>query len=529
MQLNGWYSTSHNLGYPFGQKLQDFPAIADGLLLAISWLLVKLLRDPVLAFNAFFLLTFPLTAVGAYIGSRLIGITRVFAIGVAVLYTFLPYHWMHGAAHLFLSMYPLVPISIGWIIRELRIDSQPARLEMRSRQVFSLVLPFVLGGAVGSAGLYYAAFTLVLLSAAILMNATTSGLRSIRRMFVVITGILVALSVQFAQILMWQAEHGPNLDFVRRQAFDVERYSLRLLDLIRPIPQHRLSWMANFSNKSASSIVPGESTAFLGIFGAMGLLILIGVLIWPRHVKVSESVLSPLSRLFLVLLLFASVGGFNQLLASVGITQVRVWQRSSVFLGFCALAAFFVVLEHFLTQSSGLAVLVVTCVAILGVLDTNRVMPPKEFDRIANEWRNDGELVESIATQFGSGARVLQLPVINFPENGPVGGLQDYAQLRGQLFSKTLCWSYGVVRGRDFERSARWQNLDLDRLLDEAQSQGFDAVWFEKRAYSDDFAEVSHKIEARLGPPVVTDRLDQVLIFDLRINPNVKRLECHGD
>ena len=55
IQLSNWYLTSRNLGYPFGQFLQDFPAVADGLSLLYAWLLVKILRDPVLAFNLFYL------------------------------------------------------------------------------------------------------------------------------------------------------------------------------------------------------------------------------------------------------------------------------------------------------------------------------------------------------------------------------------------------------------------------------------------------------------------------------------------
>ena len=526
IQLSNWYLTSQNLGYPFGQFLQDFPAIADGLSLLYAWMLVKILRDPVLAFNFFYLSSYLLVAAGAYVGCRIMTMKRELSIGVALLFAFLPYHWMHGAGHLFLSMYPLVAISIAVLIREL------TRPEAENEGAISLPrrsVPYVLLGlAIGASGLYYAVFFLVILATAIFMKVSSSGLCTRAwMMFSIGMGTVVSLAAQFAHIFIWQQRHGPNLDTVKRGAFEVEYYSLRLIDLLRPIPQHRLNFMSNFGTKSVSNYVPGEATAFLGTIGAVGIVIILMSLLSTRPDPPMGTILGPLSRLFLVLFVASSVGGLNQVIATLGFAQIRVWSRSSVFLGFMSLVAFFLLIERLMRNKSSAALtLVVGVIVLVGILDTNRVIPRDAYSKTSNEWHNDRKLIAEIEKMFGPGARVLQLPVLKFPEQGPTLGIQDYAQLRGQLHSASLCWSYGAVQGRDNGRTVRWKGTSVAGILAEARTSGFDAVWVDLPAFADGGTDESSQVAAVTGASVLEDSLHRVRVFDLRTDRSQKRLSC---
>lgn len=531
MQLHPGYMFSNLVGYPYGQHLQDFPAVGDAFCLSLSWLLVKILRDPVVAFNFFFLLTYPISGLGGYVGGRLLGLRRPTATVISILYAFIPFHGMHGAPHLFLIMYPVLPIVVAVMVRE--VSNAPGFPGFRHKgKIAREAAPVALVGLAGGvSGLYYAFFTLLIFAVGALMILLDSG--KVLKAWRVLIGLGtagIALALQFIPILWYQHQNGPNLNILKRGAFEVEYYSLRLIDLFLPIPQHPISRFATFTQKNVSNYIPGEATAYLGIIASMGVVLLLLALISHGRTWLQANGLTTLARLFVVLLLGSVLGGFNQLLASFGFTQIRVWSRISIVLAFLALAAFGIVFDH-VTESllvkRGTLVVSLALITIFGLWDTNRVIPAMAYSQLSAAWHNDSKLVGDIESHFGPGARILQLPILKFPEQGPIEKLGDYAQLRGELHSRTLCWSYGVVLGRDEGRTTQWQQLDLDGLLNAARQQGFDAVWLEMRAYPDNGTEIGSQLTNKLGDAVVFDQAGLVQVFDLRAGATGKRQRCH--
>jgi hypothetical protein len=83
------------------------------------------------------------------------------------------------------------------------------------------------------------------------------------------------------------------------------------------------------------------------------------------------------------------------------------------------------------------------------------------------------------------------------------------------------------VIGRDQGRTLRWQALGLKDQIDQARLQGFDVVWIELRAYPELGVNQSKELTEILGPPVLTDRLNLVQVFDLRTDKQLKREKCH--
>jgi phosphoglycerol transferase len=74
--LHGWWLENPDLGAPFGQELYDFPFLAhDGFHLVLIKMLGLLSSDPVFVANVFFLLSFPLVALVAFLVLRQLGIS----------------------------------------------------------------------------------------------------------------------------------------------------------------------------------------------------------------------------------------------------------------------------------------------------------------------------------------------------------------------------------------------------------------------------------------------------------------------
>ncbi|HTX44555.1 MAG TPA: hypothetical protein VMC61_07460, partial [Methanocella sp.] len=117
---NGWYLHNDFLGAPAGQDLYDFP-MGDTLDFLIIRLIALFTRDYAVAMNAFYLLTFPLTTLAAMFAFRRLKLSSAASIVGSLLFTFLPYHFFRGEAHLFLASYfivPLVALVCIWLFTE---------------------------------------------------------------------------------------------------------------------------------------------------------------------------------------------------------------------------------------------------------------------------------------------------------------------------------------------------------------------------------------------------------------------------
>src|SRR5215471_7268185 len=202
-----------NLGWPFSLQLYDNPETGDNLQLALLRGLGFFLRDAVLTVNVYYLLTFVAVSLAAWFVLRRLGVSRLVAAIVAILYSFLPYHFARGEAHLLLSGYFMVPIATLLILQVLsddppftaRRESPEPRwgLALWSRRA----LPWFLAcAALGSTGPYYAFFAVVLLAAAVVADVIAR--RNWRRAAsgvvaagIVVIVLLINLSPSF---LYWQ-------------------------------------------------------------------------------------------------------------------------------------------------------------------------------------------------------------------------------------------------------------------------------------------------------------------------------------
>jgi phosphoglycerol transferase len=151
---SGWSNENARLGAPYGCDLKDFPLSEMAHLYLLQ--LLGLCKNHVgWAMNLFFLLSFPMAALTASITFCSLGIRWVPSIVCAVLFAFLPYHFARGEAHLFLSAYYFVPLTIlvaTWLHQGLLSCQRDQPWRVR------LVLAVVICLLSSSGGIYYAFF-----------------------------------------------------------------------------------------------------------------------------------------------------------------------------------------------------------------------------------------------------------------------------------------------------------------------------------------------------------------------------------
>jgi phosphoglycerol transferase len=220
-----------------------------------------------------------------------------------------------------------------------------------------------------------------------------------------------------------------------------------------------------------------------------------------------------------------SFGGVGSIVAHLVSPQIRVWSRITPFLAFfCAIVAVLVIdwVRHRLAGRKGgriAAMGLPVMIAAVGVLD--QTSPAFAPDHVANArlWRETANFVHEVEGEMPIGASVLQLPLIPFPEAGPVNSMGGYDHLMGYLHSRNLRWSAAAMKGRpgDWQTQAIENDLSSRIVILNAAAAGFDGVWVDRNGYADQGQRVEATITALAGVqlPLVSPT-GRIAFYDLR-------------
>jgi len=530
---HGWYYNNPALGAPFGQHYYDFPLGGEHLQLAVLKILGLVLGNTFLTVNVYYLLTFPLTAIGAALFLRWLGNRSDTAVVFGTLFAFLPYHFARGSRHLFLSGYYLIPFGLYLVVATLNgatlVEARPrsaARsviVRFASRRTCITLLGCLL---LGSTSTYYTVFTalLVLMAAAARMLITRSPSPAAPAAAIVLA-MLGALVLNNAPTLLYRQSHGVNLEVAQRNPGEAEYYGLKLSQLVLPSEGHRISALAQATARyRTTSPIPSERGQALGVIGTLGFLGLLWTAIralLARHLPDRLAVVGPLGFVALAALGLGTVGGGSALISTFISAQIRSWNRISLFIALASLAAvaFFVDLQrhHLIPESRRrLVPIMLAGLLVVGLLDE---VPPgqlPDFQKIASSYRSDHAFVAAIEAAIAPRAMVFQLPYRPFPEAGPMERAIDYDHFRAYLNSRHLRWSYGGVKGReaDWQEQLRGQSEEL--LVSRLAAAGFSGIWVDRFAYADEARALEAGLQARVGAPTLVSRDQRFSFFSLQ-------------
>ncbi|MGH2943508.1 MAG: hypothetical protein ACRDLN_12125, partial [Solirubrobacteraceae bacterium] len=265
---HGWFWHNGDLAAPFGQSNYDFAApFGDAAHYVIVWLLGVVLGDPVLVFNAFFLLCFPLIAVVAYAVLRDLGAARPAALVAAVLFAFLPYHVLRNQSHLFLTAYYAIPLAV-WLAVTLA-EGRTLLDRGRPRRTLVVAVACLL---VGAAANYYAVFALLVLLTVVPVAALARRSRRIALQGAAVTALVAAsFALCHAPAIVYPLVSGPNEDVAERQPGESELFGLKLANMVIPRPGHRVGAMARRGEEYAAR-TPLRSEGFEPALGTVATL-----------------------------------------------------------------------------------------------------------------------------------------------------------------------------------------------------------------------------------------------------------------
>lgn len=546
---NGWWLENASLGAPGTMNMFGMPG-ADSLFYLEIRLLGLFSNDWAVVINIFYLVSYALAGLTAAFALRRLRFSRLTSVCGAVLFAMLPYHWMRGEAHLFLSSYWIVPLFAlvaFWMASDrtpLVADAAPFdstekdtrprwRWDVRSKRSLMSIGICIIGGATG---VYYAFFGAAFILIVGIRRAVQTGRIQIVAAGLALVAIIGVVAVaQAAPNVVLARETGTSTGALSRSPIDAEVYGLKLTQLFLPIDNHRVAKLAAIKaayRKALQGMGPylnnESNAAALGVLGSLGFIAsLIAFLFRGRRHDDRASIQGGSAEVLvfsgflnLSAVLLATVGGFGAIIA-VLLPEIRAYNRISVFVGFFSLVALAVFADHLRTRGGAALSKMVLSTAIVvltfvGVLDQT----PSSLQVSAQEisaYHAEESFGRTVQAAFPSATSVLQLPYMPFPEpGGPVGQMQDYEPLRAYLQVDGLRWSYGAMKGGSDDA---WQKavavLPPEQLIAEARAQGFDALWVQLNGYADGGVSIAESLTELLGSPVVIGRDGTVAVWRL--------------
>lgn len=530
---NGWIFHNNYVGMPTG--LHSFPfdypqLLVNSLHLIIMKFLTFFSRDHCVIVNSYYFLTFPLVSCASLFVFRQIGLSYCTAIAGALLYTFVPYHLTRSTIHLFLSGYYVVPLSTMvalWIYREetpiIKYNPENGLTAnfAGSKTVASLLLSVV----ISISGEYYVSLgCFFIIVSGVLASTVARRFDQLLTALAVVAFIAVIFVASLAPSFVYSMRYGRNPATVARTPGDSEYYGMKIRNLVLPLDDHRIAFLARLKNQcnyAPPSPVPNWEREPIGMVGAFGFFVLTWWLLFRRGEGGSSGSFGQVKSFLATLngagVLLATVGGFAYLFACLVTPLLRCLNRMSIFIAFFSICAAMIVLEECYARwgraklSKGF-LRVFTCGLVgLGILDQTSASMIPSYDDVKKQYVMDRAFVSRIECDMPEDAMIFQLPFFKFPEGG------SYSHFRAYLHSRRLRWSFGAMDGREGDL---WQRQVTSKPLNEMArdmvAAGFSGIYLDRELCGDRAADLEAKLSAllRVEPLIAPD--NKKVFFDLR-------------
>ncbi|NML62586.1 sugar translocase [Massilia sp. RP-1-19] len=500
--IEGWIFDNPRSGYPFGSNFLDYPG-ADGA----SLVLLKLLGLPGWGFQAamtlYFLGGFGAIFAAAYGAMRAQGLARPLALSAALLFNFAPFHFQR-AEHIFLTFYVAVPLFFHVAMQLWR--QPPRALRWRDAGLVAL----------GSTGVYYAFFGLLVVATAALARLVRGWDGAVvRRTLAVMSLVLAGVLVNVAPNLAQRHPDGPNMEVAQRGAHEAELLGFKFAQLVMPRIDHRIErWNQYALDYYKQFPLSNENvTSNLGAVASAGLAIMLCAVFAALAGRKVAPPVALLALVVLMLFMFGTAGGFGSLFSQIVSASLRGWNRISIFIAFGALLGGFLVLQGWI-RGRGAVVAVAIVLAVAGLLD--QTAAPSAPHRAAGQraFALDRDFVGAIEKSLPAGSAVYQLPYMGFPEVGPRERMEAYDHMAGFLHSRTLRWNYAGMKGREGDLFYRALAQEpMARQLDVMRRLGFAGIYLDRGGYADHGQAAVAELTALLGAAPSLVRADGEVVF----------------
>ncbi len=472
------------------------------------------------AANFYYFASYIFVALGMYIALRMLQKEAWLAAIGGVIYTFLPYHYLRGERHIYLANYYMVPIAcamIIWLLDE--------RKERNRKFNFICILICVL---MGLTDIYYSVFLAIILFFVFIYNLWNKKSISACFMELTLCGIpFLAIAIEnIPYLISWFNHLGNNSnDFVSagagRTLADLQVYGLRIVQLIYPIPNHRIGLLANFRGNLDQYLGDDETKMVtLGLLMTVGLVLSVFILLFSnKNDKVTEEI-KKYGILNVFIILVANIGGLNIFVGLIS-SSIRCYNRMSIFIAAFSLMTIMTILQYVLRKGFSdirkRAVIILGAALMLCLTLLDQTPPFSKTDYEYN-WElnyNTKKLVEEIDLITEDDASIFMLPIITEGVGEAKNDMRNYEQFWPSVYSDNLCWIQGTQK-----EYVGWANalsvMNTEMVLRYLVCEGVEGIWLDENGYDkESFDEIKSNLDEFLGSPILISETGKQYYYSL--------------
>lgn len=276
------------------------------------FLLIKITGSVQFAFNLYYVISFFLISLSLYFLLKKMNFTFGTAVFLSVLAMLLPFHTDRGQGQILTSNFFMVPIYFG-IIYDICFNKNQ-NIDLKKYMIILALSPII------DLRLSYMVIILIVVLGLSRMDLNTVKRTLICILPMLIFSIIISIMTTDKVIAMTSVMEQANTD------------GLRPLDMLVPVRYHVMPRLMNLrSDYDASFSANGESGLnSMGVLLSIGFLYSLFILLLGKRNqdKLFEKWLGFIN---VIVMVFASIGGFNVYLEYIGI-RVEYWNRMGIFI-----------------------------------------------------------------------------------------------------------------------------------------------------------------------------------------------------
>jgi phosphoglycerol transferase len=496
-----------SLGAPFVANWNDYPIVEEGI---FAWygLFVRLFG--VFAGSNLTLLSAHLLAAGSfYFVCHHLRYAKAISFVLGILFSMSGYAFARGLWHLVLTFYWNVPL--GFLVVWWCLTGQAH--SNKKKRIFSIVVSVLFGIQY----IYYTGMYAQFLALAALVSWLRRNDKAQVLFPVVLLGV-VALTFGLMNVdtFCYRFANGPNPAALARLYSALELYALRPVELLLPM-SHRLTALQEWTNRayySQTMFQGGENNSpYLGMVALAALAGLVASSL--RAIAPGDGARLPVHAWGVAwILVYSVIGGLNGIIGSFGFILFRGTNRYSVVILTLSLLFLARQLSPFVRRRPIVGGACAGAILVLGLWDQLPAVPnPSAIAQLHQKIAGDGQIARSLEKRLPKQAMIFQLPVVGYPEVGPLLGMQDYEHFRPYLQSRSLRFSYGSHKGRTRER---WQSelmqLGVSNAVSQLEKFGFAALLINRKGYPDNAVSMLAELRSAGRTDILCESEDLVAI-----------------
>lgn len=441
--------------------------------------------------NTLYLMSFLITALAAVYSLRCLQFSRWISLSGAVLYTFLQYHLMRGEMHLYLSFYysaPLAVLIMLWIVDESLFAehfTRPCTGRFKNVHIHMLLFSLIIGLQQS----YYSFYSAIGIAFALLYSLCQKKFVKAAESFTYLAVISITAILGNINALFHTSEI--TMEYMRQQrtVASIEAYGLKIVNLLLPVQNHRLTVLARLRQHYDSITGAGNNEgAWISLGLILSLCFIVSLTAFLPN-KWADKRIRPCAAFILILVLISTVGGGSSLIGLV-FSMLRCYNRMVVYIAMFCVIIFAVLAEkagNILSVRKipqGIQRSMLIFLTVFGIWDQTTPANVYAYGATKYEYMQDDKFVQAIEAEMPEGALIFELPMLPAGTTS-VCNLSDYELYRPYLHARSTKWLHMYSVG---SQTDQWVNMlrgfPLRTVIDIIACCDFQGVYLDSAGYS---------------------------------------------